>query len=254
MSCSNVTSVTKLAWLWNCVGHGVWHTGCWMNEWVNQEEALTYNFIVTWASWYQETSMWLWICPQILLKQPWTSKTTLVFPCPSGLSQARSSSWSLGHSSPSELWRKIIGANCSEAVISIKLSCEWLAVWWKFLCRRTTLWPVRALILSLLCSETQLWSTICQQRQAAASVSVSADICANSGGLAWRPFQVGVRLRGARLRLGAFGEILPGLFNLKPPVMERQVLAFSRAGRLFQDFCIPWCIKPYGSSSFLLLS
>lgn len=37
-------------------------------------------------------------------------------------------SWFLGHISPSEFWRKMIGTNYSDVVISIRLSFVWLTV------------------------------------------------------------------------------------------------------------------------------
>lgn len=151
--------------------------GHWMNEWVNQKRYLwLYSH---WDSWCQGMSMWLWICPQILLKQPWTSKN----PClslPIWFSQAWSSH---------DLWGTAalqnFDANCS--VISIKLSSEWLIGRLKFLCRRTypLACPWSDPLITLLRNPAVKLHHL--STAAAASVLVSADICVSSGGIAWRP-------------------------------------------------------------------
>ena len=201
-----------------CLAHGA------LNEWVSESEEVLMTFF----------SLRLLMSgnEHVALNLPSDpAETALNFkknPClslPIWFSQARSSC---------DLWGTAalqnFDASCSVA-ISIKLSSEWPTVRLKFLCRR--MYP-------LACPWSDPLVTLLRKpavrhhlsAAAAASVFLSADICVSSGGIAWRPLG-GCESWGSRLRLSAFSEILPDLFNLKLPVMMCQVLAFLNAGRLF---------------------
>lgn len=209
--------IMELCQTW-CLAHGT------LNEWVGEsEEVLMTLFSLRLLMSGNE---------HVALNLPSDpAETTLNFkknPClslPIWFSQAWSSH---------DLWGTAalqnFDANCS-VVISIKLSSEWLIGRLKFLCRRT--YP-------LACPWSDPLITLLRNpavkhhlsAAAAASVLVSADICVSSGGIAWRPLG-GCESWGSRLRLSAFSEILPDLFNLKLPMMVCQVLVFSNAERLF---------------------
>lgn len=198
----------ELCWRW-CQAPGMLH------EWVSESEEAFLTLLSPEALDASKGA-----CGFTLgLRFCWTSKRTLVFPCPSGWSRA----WSSQH----DLWGTAalqnFGANCSDVVISIKLSFEWLIVQWKFL--RWCTYPLACPWSDPLITPLRNPAVKHHLSAAAASVLVAADICVNSCRIAWRPLG-GCEAGGGRLRLGAFSEILLALSTKNRPWWCAKCLLF----------------------------